>query len=787
MNKISKLLTTNIDRSYFKKFLFHNCKPECMNVKLFNDQILFNEDRTYSFPDDKVNVWYVRNDQGCVDYIYNNDDKLIKRAIPNKLVDKFNSGEVILLFGTDSEWEYDQFWIEIFKYAESIGIRKDRINLMTSNFKTSLTEYNTHFFKFSSISDIKFDLGLVWLEKYGDIFPYTDEYIEHLLSVEKTRRYICMNAHYNEHRHFVVYKLFEKQLQDLGHLSFTLGQGINYVDHSKKRMIMEWDRMIEEKDFDIKDYNLSIKMLDDLPMFVKEFGLKNPKDFWNHNMKIQNPILKEITPSIRPWMVRDIKLIEDSYFCIGVETQVNSDNGNFGNFSEKVMIGLITQPTIIVGTSGIVTYLRDLGFETFPELFDESYDDIVETNKRLVKVMNEVEGVCNLPESALKDIYKDLLPKVVHNQNKIFEYDTITDWYNLLESITDNENRLKRRKFLNDISRARDLENEIKSLAESLLHQGINLGLGAAQVWQSKGGKVIVALWGDPIYEREIIYLEGIMRRLDCNDWVCVGIGLNKNLLKRDNYLYWNEFYHNVATYQREHQRSIPFSSSFIETLKSKKRNFDFVSFNRLLKLHRVSLVKEIVNRNLWDISLISVHSEIEGLEDYTPSSVDHKYSNLVYKKSVDKFLRDANDSTIYSDGRVLDDILENVFYSVITESYVDEVDKCITEKIYKFLTCSPFILIGCRGILEHLRELGFKTFPEMFDESYDNIENSDARLLAVVDEIEKFSKLDYNIKMEKYLKSFDNILHNQSIFLKKNIYTYSKSGFPLELAEMIE
>jgi DNA-binding MurR/RpiR family transcriptional regulator len=103
------------------------------------------------------------------------------------------------------------------------------------------------------------------------------------------------------------------------------------------------------------------------------------------------------------------------------------------------MIGLITQPTIIVGTSGIVKYLKSLGFETFPELFDESYDDIVETNKRLVKVMNEVERVCKIPESALKDIYKDLLSKVVHNQNKIFEYDTITDWYNLLESITDAE------------------------------------------------------------------------------------------------------------------------------------------------------------------------------------------------------------------------------------------------------------------------------------------------------------------------------------------------------------
>ena len=49
-------------------------------------------------------------------------------------------------------------------------------------------------------------------------------------------------------------------------------------------------------------------------------------------------------------MIRDIDLIKDTYFCVGVETQVNSDEGNFGNFSEKVMIGWITQPTIIVGT-----------------------------------------------------------------------------------------------------------------------------------------------------------------------------------------------------------------------------------------------------------------------------------------------------------------------------------------------------------------------------------------------------------------------------------------------------
>ena len=221
-------------------------------------------------------------------------------------------------------------------------------------------------------------------------------------------------------------------------MSFTLGQGANYVEHSKDRMVMEWNRMIESGDFEISDYNLSIDMLNELPFFIKEFGLENPKDFWKEEMKIKNPILREITPSIRPWMIRDIDLIKDSYFCVGVETQVNSDEGNFGNFSEKVMIGWITQPTIIVGTAGIISHLKSLGFESYSEMFDESYDDILDTDKRLNKVMSEVERICKLNEDDLKSIYKDLLPKVVHNQQKIFEYDTITDWSNLLESLNED-------------------------------------------------------------------------------------------------------------------------------------------------------------------------------------------------------------------------------------------------------------------------------------------------------------------------------------------------------------
>ena len=73
--------------------------------------------------------------------------------------------------------------------------------------------------------------------------------------------------------------------------------------------------------------------------------------------------------------------------------------------------------------------------------------------------------------------------------------------------------------------------------------------------------------------------------------------------------------------------------------------------------------------------------------------------------------------------------------------------------------------------IEEHLDDLGRVILNGLSDcsrfEQYDEIKNNKDRLLAVVDEIEKFCRLDYNTKMDKYLKSFDNILHNQNLFFK--------------------
>jgi hypothetical protein len=71
-----------------------------------------------------------------------------------------------------------------------------------------------------------------------------------------------------------------------------------------------------------------------------------------------------------------------------------------------------------------------------------------------------------------------------------------------------------------------------------------------------------------------------------------------------------------------------------------------------------------------------------------------------------------------------------------------------ITEKTFKpIANYQPFIVLGNEGTLKYLKSLGYESFTEMFDESYDQEENITKRFLMVLDEIEKFCNLSVNEK----------------------------------------
>ena len=91
-----------------------------------------------------------------------------------------------------------------------------------------------------------------------------------------------------------------------------------------------------------------------------------------------------------------------------------------------------------------------------------------------------------------------------------------------------------------------------------------------------------------------------------------------------------------------------------------------------------------------------------------------------------------------------------DAFWHIVSETvfYYDKLH--LTEKIFKpIVSKQPFMLLAAPGNLEYLRSYGFKTFDGIIDESYDTIEDNDARIDAVVKQIKWYCALSDADKFE--------------------------------------
>ena len=109
-------------------------------------------------------------------------------------------------------------------------------------------------------------------------------------------------------------------------------------------------------------------------------------------------------------------------------------------------------------------------------------------------------------------------------------------------------------------------------------------------------------------------------------------------------------------------------------------------------------------------------------------------------------------------------------YYSIITEGdfYQSQMRKAITEKVFKcFLYKHPFIVIGLPNSLELVRELGFMTFSEMIDESYDEIEDDEQRLYTALEQVKILSDKNIHEVKNLYDGMQEVLQHNRQHYLQ--------------------
>ena len=93
-----------------------------------------------------------------------------------------------------------------------------------------------------------------------------------------------------------------------------------------------------------------------------------------------------------------------------------------------------------------------------------------------------------------------------------------------------------------------------------------------------------------------------------------------------------------------------------------------------------------------------------------------------------------------------------------------------ITEKIYKtFLFEQPLLIVAFPHTLKLLKEIGFESFPEFFNEDYDAEEHHHIRLQKVINSLDEFMKMDINDVHELYHSNSvqEKLKYNKKLFLK--------------------
>lgn len=106
--------------------------------------------------------------------------------------------------------------------------------------------------------------------------------------------------------------------------------------------------------------------------------------------------------------------------------------------------------------------------------------------------------------------------------------------------------------------------------------------------------------------------------------------------------------------------------------------------------------------------------------------------------------------------------------YSIVAETaYEPGSPVFFTEKIVKpLLARRLFIVFSTKGYLKRLREIGFKTFDTVIDETYDTIENNTDRWQAAFEQIAYLCSQDQQNILEKIKPIVD---HNYQILVETN------------------
>lgn len=188
-------------------------------------------------------------------------------------------------------------------------------------------------------------------------------------------------------------------------------------------------------------------------------------------------------------------------------------------------------------------------------------------------------------------------------------------------------------------------------------------------------------------------------------------------------------------------------------------RNNFFCLMNRR-RAHRDELILSLKNYDLITKGLVVYH-EFPYPEAFHGMHYQKQFSDLSEFNPAEEFeWQDFKINRYYNE----------FLLELVTETRFDFVSP--TEKIMKPIAAGmPFLVISCPGLLKYMQDLGFRTYNEFFDESY----NDEPDMVKQCDRACKLLKelIDSNSLAEIYRSSRHIVDHNREVLAKIHVEFY--------------
>jgi hypothetical protein len=201
-----------------------------------------------------------------------------------------------------------------------------------------------------------------------------------------------------------------------------------------------------------------------------------------------------------------------------------------------------------------------------------------------------------------------------------------------------------------------------------------------------------------------------------------------------------------------------------------------FNNLNRKAREHRSYLYIQLFRNKLLDSGLVSMNEfDNNNLLYFLKKRINKRTLDLVCP-TLPALVYSSPNTILKSDfyvNRILTDVYLDTWLTVVSETGYNDADGTVflSEKLFKPISCThPFIVVGNKHSLVELKKLGYETFSNWIDESYDN-EPDKKRIDVIIDLLKDLKKI--RNKMSFFMDMEEVLKHNYRILERNAVETY--------------